>query len=387
MLTKKDVRAIADTMRARDAGFVDLVERAGLDKARDFQGGLITGDLRGQNLNGFDFTGASVQGNLDLGGADLTWAIGITPEMLQAADATTKRPVNLLDQGGKRPDWVHDLGTDRFGPWVSFQVPGSDLIQRMRWCPAGAFDMGSPDSDKDAGDDEKPQHRVTFAEGFWMFDTAVSEALWTAVTGDALRRPRGPRFPVMDIAWSEASDFIRTLNAKLPSVDLSLPSEAAWEYACRAGTTTRYSFGDTITKTQVCFSSGTVVPVGSLPANDWGLHEMHGNLWEWCLDHGHGNYDNAPNDGRAWLDAAAEAAAGRVLRGGSWFGDAALARSAYRLHSSLYGRTDVGLRCARGLSASGAAGAASPPHPPSARSAERREPDGGAGDGVSRRGG
>jgi formylglycine-generating enzyme required for sulfatase activity len=374
-------RRMAELAFAETERFTALVQAAELDPAEDFCGALLTGDMRGEDLSGFDFTGAEFRG-CDLRGADLFWTAGVTEAMLNTAvtDAETRRPSGLLTAGCRKPSWMHQFGSDATGPWVSFLVPGTDVVQRMRWCPAGSFDMGSPDSDKVAGSDEKPRHRVTFAEGFWMFETVVTEALWTAVTGEWRLRLRSGRFPATRIDWNEASRFIRTLNGLLPGLDLSLPSEAAWEYACRAGTTTRYSFGNTITKQQVCFGGGNSVAVGSLPANDWGLHEMHGNVWEWCLDRYHKDYTGAPDDGSAWLDAGARGAADRVLRGGSWRDDARNVRAAFRnrLDPAFRGSV-VGFRCARVRSDSGAAGAASPAHPPSERSAERREPDGGAG--------
>jgi formylglycine-generating enzyme required for sulfatase activity len=126
----------------------------------------------------------------------------------------------------------------------------------------------------------------------------------------------------------------------------TLPNEAQWEYACRAGTTTPFHFGETITTDlanyngKSTYGDGPVgekreqtTPVGSFPANAWGLQDMHGNVWEWCLDHWHGSYEGAPTDGTAWLDSEAGENATRLLRGGSWGNGPSSCRSACRLHN------------------------------------------------------
>lgn len=201
------------------------------------------------------------------------------------------------------PTWAIEQGADSYGRYAVFRVPGTEVTQRMRWCPRGDFMMGSsPDTDPDSHDDERPRHKVTFAEGFWMFDTACTEALWTAVTGQEVPWKRGADFPVTAVRWTDARGFAERLNQLLPGLSLGLPSEAQWEYACRAGTETRYSFGDSVTPEQVrCGLDSTArpVPVGRLPANQWGFHEMHGNVWEWCEDAWHDNYADAPEDGSA----------------------------------------------------------------------------------------
>ena len=127
----------------------------------------------------------------------------------------------------------------------------------------------------------------------------------------------GAGFPITEVSWDEAQIFLQKLNALKPGLDLSLPSEAQWEYACRAGTTTPYSFGTTISRKQICYDARAPVEVGSLPPNQWGLFEMHGNACEWCDDVWHPNYDGAPADGSA---RAGGGAANRVIRGGSWHG-------------------------------------------------------------------
>jgi hypothetical protein len=187
---------------------------------------------------------------------------------------------------------------------------------------------------------------VTIADGFWMFDTSCTEALWEAVTGNAPEPRRGAGFPVTGVSWTDAQDFIRQLNATKPGLGLSLPSEARWEYACRADTITPYTFGTGISRDLVCYNTDAPVPAGSLPPNGWGLHEMHGNVWEWCADYWHDSYAGAPRNGSAWLDR--KDAALRVVRGGSWADDARNVRAAFRDPLGPADRLgDVGFRCAR----------------------------------------
>jgi formylglycine-generating enzyme required for sulfatase activity len=298
-------------------------------------------------LAGFDFANTEFRG-CDLRGADLSHTLGVTPGMFANAttDETTQKPRAWFWIGGRPPEWVEDWGRDDHGPWCSFRVPGTDVTQRMRWCPAGAFMMGSPDDDKFADDDEKPQHRVAFAQGFRMFETACSEALWSAVTGAPPRGERGPRFPVTDVSLHDARAFAYKLNAARPGLGLALPSEAQWEYACRAGTDTPYSFGRQIDKSQVRFGESFAAgpaEVGSLPANPWGFFEMHGNVYEWCQDTYQGSYVNAPSDGAPPRQPARSP--DRVIRGGSWGLSARLVRAAFRSHVGPSGWSDsIGFR-------------------------------------------
>jgi formylglycine-generating enzyme required for sulfatase activity len=142
-------------------------------------------------------------------------------------------------------------------------------------------------------------------------------------------------------------EFIRRLNALKAGLDLSLSSEARWEYACRAGTVTPYHFGTAISHDLARYASDGPVASGTLPPNQWGLHEMHGNIWEWCEDHWHNNYNGAPQDGSAWLDSGA-AAALRVFRGGSWIDGARDVRAAMRARvDPAFRIDDLGFRCAR----------------------------------------
>jgi len=245
--------------------------------------------------------------------------------------------------GGCPPDWASGWGEDRFGVFTTFTV--GDVSQTMRWIPPGRFRMGSAKDEPERNDSEGPQHEVTIAQGFWLFDTACTQKMWMAVMDDNPARFQDDvRNPVERVSWNDAHAFLARINERIPGLALTLPSEAQWEYACRAGTTTPFSFGATITPDQVNYNGkfpylGGVkgvyrqetVPVGRLPPNPWGLYEMHGNVSEWCADAAHSNYDGAPIDGTAWTESERAADAMRVLRGGSWSDDARAARSACRL--------------------------------------------------------
>jgi len=289
--------------------------------------------------------------------------------------------VSASDDG--KPAWADDWGEDAHGACASFSVVGKDgarVTQRLRWCPPGRFQMGSPETEEGRFDFEGPRHEVAIGEGFWMFDTACTEALWQAVTGKTPDPRRGAEFPVTNVSWTDAQSFVRQLNAAKPGLDLSLPSEAQWEYACRAGTDTPYNFGTAISRDLVCYESDAPVAVGRLPPNSLGLFEMHGNVWEWCTDHWHGSYDGAPANGSAWIDAEAGGAAYRVFRGGSWDGGARGVRAASRSRFDPAYRLDrLGFRCARvqvANQAGGAAQVAAPADPARRPGAERGRPQG-----------
>ncbi|NBC33980.1 MAG: SUMF1/EgtB/PvdO family nonheme iron enzyme [Alphaproteobacteria bacterium] len=200
--------------------------------------------------------------------------------------------------------------------------------QRFRYIEPGTFLMGSPGSEEGRGSDEGPQHLVTISRGFWLADTACTQALWQAVMGKNPSHFKGENRPVENVSWHDVQSFLRQLEELLPGCGADLPTEAEWEYACRAGTPTPFSFGDSVTREQVNYrgDAGETVPVKSLPPNPWALYEMHGNVWEWCAD-GLRHYDAAPQrdpKGPESEDAP------RVIRGGSWLYEAGLARSAFR---------------------------------------------------------
>ena len=213
--------------------------------------------------------------------------------------------------------------------------------------PAGEFVMGSPDAEQGRSSDEGPQHRVRLRE-FWMGQTPITQAQWRAVMGtnpsEFKDQLDSDQRPVERVNWREAMAFCRQL-ADRTGRDYTLPSEAQWEYACRAGTTSPFAFGGTITPELANYDGNytyagspkgvyceQTTAVGAFPANAWGLQDMHGNVWEWCLDHWHGSYASPPGDGSAWVDSEDKNNAKRLLRGGSWYIFPGNCRSAYRFH-------------------------------------------------------
>jgi formylglycine-generating enzyme required for sulfatase activity len=199
--------------------------------------------------------------------------------------------------------------------------------------PAGEFLMGSPDSDSDAGDWEKPQHQVK-VNSFAIGKYPVTQAQYEAVMGtNPSYFKNNPQNPVEKVSWDDAQAFCQKLS-QITGKTYRLPTEAEWEYACRAGTTTRFYFGDDANQLgDYAWYDGnsqqTIHPVGQKKPNAWGLHDMIGNVWEWCEDDWHSTYENAPRDGSAWIKNNNDNDY-RILRGGSWYFDPNYCRSAYR---------------------------------------------------------
>jgi formylglycine-generating enzyme required for sulfatase activity len=231
---------------------------------------------------------------------------------------------------------------------------GNRVQIEMVEIPGGQFMMGAPKTEKDSSSDERPQHQVTVPT-FFMGKYPITQAQWQAVAAmPQINREldpnpsnfKGANRPVEKVSWYDAVEFCARLSQHTGK-SYSLPSEAQWEYACRAGTTTPFHFGETITselanyRATETYGAGKkgryreqTTEVGSLKAaNNFGLYDMHGNVWEWCLDDWHRNYEGAPTDGSAWfssdenlIDRTGQA----VIRGGSWIDDPASCRSAYR---------------------------------------------------------
>ncbi len=208
--------------------------------------------------------------------------------------------------------------------------------------PAGRFMMGSPDSESEALADERPQHPVTIAQAFAIGRYEVTFKEWDACVADGGCRGyrpddkgwgRGLR-PVINMSWDDAQAYVTWLGKKT-SKPYRLPSEAEWEYAARAGSTTRYWWGNDSGKNNAnCDGCGSrwdgkqTAPVGSFRPNDFGLSDTAGNVWEWVEDCWNENYHGAPSDGSAWLGGNCSE---HVLRGGSWSDTPRDLRSAYRL--------------------------------------------------------
>ena len=214
---------------------------------------------------------------------------------------------------------------------------------RMVDIPIGTFKMGSPKKEMDRKADEGPQREVTIARPFMMGALTVTQGAWEALMGANPSRFTGDhRLPVERVSWRaicETDGFLARLNAlteggRPEGHVFRLPSEAEWEHACRAGTDTAYSFGDDLADKDAhgWFDDNTDVrtthPAGQKKSNPWGLHDLHGNVWEWCQDVWHDDYKGAPKDGSAWMKGGEQSR--RVLRGGSWRSYASFARSACR---------------------------------------------------------
>ena len=233
----------------------------------------------------------------------------------------------------------------------TIMLPG-DVPLVMVTLPTGSFMMGRYAGEQNSYEWESPQHQVTFAHSFAIGKYKVTQEQWQAVMGDNPSFFTGvPGRPVDTVSWNDAQAFITALNALGHGV-FRLPSEAEWEYACRAGTTTRFFWGDDLQFTKVgtyswyIVNSGTVThPVGQKAANPWGLYDMTGDVWEWCQDWWHDDYTGAPTDGSAWESPAGSS---RVGRGGAWNGYSELCRSAYRSYDFPENSADtIGFRLAK----------------------------------------
>ena len=239
---------------------------------------------------------------------------------------------------------------------------GNGLNLRMVAIRGGTFLMGQTEAEKiqllkEYGeqnyqtylDEELPRHEVTIPD-FFMGIFTVTQAQYQALMGENPSTFRGEDRPVETVSWDESVAFCDRLSTQTGR-NYRLPTEAEWEYACRAGTTTPFAFGDMITPELANYDwkssyNGSPTrssdpretqPVGSYPANAWGLYDMHGNVWEWCLDHWHSNYADKPEElkqdgSTAWLSS--DESKNRLLRGGSWYSNAKSCRSAYRAHNA-----------------------------------------------------
>uniref|UniRef100_UPI0038996482 formylglycine-generating enzyme family protein n=1 Tax=Mastigocoleus testarum TaxID=996925 RepID=UPI0038996482 len=213
----------------------------------------------------------------------------------------------------------------------------------MAAIPGGNFLMGSPVDEEKADSSETPQHKVT-VKPFLIGKFAVTQQQYEAITGKNPSLFKGEKYPVEQVSWNDAIEFCKKLTEKTGRT-YRLTSEAEWEYACRAGTSTAFHFGETITTDLANYNASKysyanapngqyrrrTTEVGSFPPNSFGLYDMHGNVYEWCQDIWHKNYNGAPNDGSAWISNASSPR--RVLRGGSWRYYAHLCRSARRYYN------------------------------------------------------
>jgi formylglycine-generating enzyme required for sulfatase activity len=249
----------------------------------------------------------------------------------------------LTSVAAGQADDARDAILRRFADEFVLLTPGKDKY------PA-SFQMGSET-------DGKPVRTVTFAYPFAIAKYEVTQELYQAIMGNNPSKWKGKRNSVELMTWDQANEFCQKATTELrqkkligDKATIRLPSEAEWEYACRAGTTTAYSFGDDVKQLgEYAWFKGNAAgndpPVGMKKPNPWGLYDMHGYIWEWCADAWHPSYEGAPSDGSARTQKDAKE---RVLRGGAWSADAAAARSAFRFKATADARTDgFGFRCVK----------------------------------------
>lgn len=257
---------------------------------------------------------------------------------------------------------------DGKAPGEQKQIAGITLC----WCPAGTFTMGSPrdEPERRPGED---QVLVTITKGFWMAKYEATQGEWKRVMGAlpgplTTELPEGDKLPMGNVNFAEAEAFCLKLTdlahgaGEMPGIwEFRLPTEAQWEYACRAGTTTMFSFGNQLTSREANFQGASfgatergpslnqATPVGSYPANAWGLHDMHGNIYEWCRDWYHarmpGGVDPDLHDAKATATPSQNGDLSRSRRGGCWSDEGMFLRSAFRLRFEPHRRYDhIGFR-------------------------------------------
>ena len=284
------------------------------------------------------------------------------PSHLPASGATLAQDPNATLPSPKKTTPTKKTTTTKTAPARKTTRPtssGSKTLPRTRTnqagiefilIPPGSLMMGSVNG----AADEKPVHQVTIGQAFYMGKYEVTQAQWQSVMGSNPSNFKGDNLPVETVSWDDAVAFIARLNAQNDGFAYRLPTEAEWEYACRAGTTGDYAgdldamawYGNNsgrgrldtaeILRTdsanyykRITENGGQTHAVGSKLPNSFGLFDMHGNVWEWCQDWYHDSYNGAPGDGSAWLSGGEQKY--RVLRGGSWFNFAIFLHSANRL--------------------------------------------------------
>jgi formylglycine-generating enzyme required for sulfatase activity len=262
----------------------------------------------------------------------------------------------LIDVSGDSVSKTDNKGS-KAGKTRSFEIyPGVQM--EFVWIPPGVFKMGSPESERCHKKHEGPVHKVEISRGFWMGKYEVSQGQWEPVMGFNPSKFKGFSKPVEEVSWNDVQDFIRKLNDRIRHNSYRLPTEAEWEYACRAGTRTSFNTGTCISTKQANYNGhysftgcekgsfrNSTVDVGSFPPNNWGLHDMHGNVYEWCSD----RYNlRGYSDSRLKDPQGPSEGKFRVLRGGSWiFPDYSLRCASRAGHYPDYQVNCIGFRLVR----------------------------------------
>jgi len=257
---------------------------------------------------------------------------------IRSSQPVTPKGMKTKSTDNTAPALAVKVAKSSDGKFLTFDLGGGVSMKLVK-IPAGTFMMGSPASEARRGSDEGPQRRVTISKPFYMGIYEVTQEQYQAVLGENPSNFTGAKNPVKKISWNNAAEFCRRLSVKTGKT-VRLPTEAQWEYACRAGTTTPFNTGETISTSQANYNgyytygsgkkgaySDKTIPVGSFKPNAFGLYDMHGNVWEWCKDwYDKSYYAKANNRDPQGPDSGEY----RVLRGGRWYSDPKNCRSAHR---------------------------------------------------------
>jgi formylglycine-generating enzyme required for sulfatase activity len=341
---------------SKSDSFVELIKIARLDPNRDLRFSNWSGiSFKGLDLRGFDFTGSRLV-ECDFADAQIKGA------RFEAADIKGANLRNAKDWSAYVESWTppkKPLGTRHLRVGAEFQ--DAPFGPQMVIVPQGEFLMGSPVGE--GYESEHPQHQVTIEAPFAVSVSPVMRGEFAAFVqatkhkinkGEtAWRSPRFPQeddHPVVDVSWHDAHAYVAWLKKRSGGKPYRLLSEAEWEYCCRAGTTSAYSTGESVTPAQASFGGNAegTTSVFTFPPNAWGLRDMHGSVWEWCEDSWHDDYSgDSPTDGPAWRGGDTSS---RVQRGGSWSSIPQFLRSANRRRGQPdFRENNVGFRVARTL--------------------------------------
>lgn len=369
-LSRDEWASLIDTLsNSGTDDFAQLVALSGLDPAKHLRFANWSGvSFAGSDLRSYDFTGARLMNcnftDARIEGARFDQAVMNGSNLRSARDWN-----NYLRQWKPRRHGLPDDSHLRIGGVFQDAPFGPEMVV----VPPGKFMMGSPDDEPGRFPDEGPRHMVTISAPFAMsryavtfeeWDFAQADKNWREITGQKPRRPRDEgwgrgRRPAIRISWKDAQAYVRWLSAK-SGLAYRLPSEAEWEYCCRAGTDTPFSWGASITPAQANYNGKYVYaggekgeyrektePVDAFTANAFGLYQMHGNVCEWVEDIRRNSYVGAPDDGSAWTGRDKGL---RVLRGGSWSSVPHVLRAAYRFRNAPVFRYNItGFRLSRTL--------------------------------------
>lgn len=339
---------------ARQKGLLTVLSR--LNRSREVY------DVLGGNFRAFEFFVKASKG-MNLTEADEFLAVldnaknesqkNMTLDQVLSQKSTLKKTLLTRFPPIFPHAWASEWGQDQYGLWQAFTY--QDIRYAFRWIPPGKFITGSPKDEKGRRNNEA-EHQVTITEGFWFGEITVTQKLWVVVMGrESPSYFKGDELPVESITWDNCQDFISKVQDLHPDLQVRLPLETEWEYACRAGTTTSFSFGQTddLNLEQINYSGkwdksesrGTTKPVKSYPPNNWGLYEMHGNVFEWCQ-----NTWSQRLGKLVAVNLDIQTKGGEyVVRGGAWHSRGMSCRSAARSrHKPEYRDGNLGLRLVLG---------------------------------------